>query len=213
MAFVGDKGFDSDELRALIENNGGVACIPPRSNRTSYRWFDLKFYQKRHLVENIFQRIKYWGRVATRYEKLASTSLPSLLLLAQSITSVGNKSTRPRDRGHRQGFPYQRLRPAVPGHGSPAPVAATVKAVSRGLGGRITQTLEYKISQRIRKEIEERFGWSEVVGGLRRTMYRGEDKVAACGSFSGTACNHLLMNRLAHAPPGQCQRPPRPLDP
>ncbi len=53
MVFVRDKGFDSDELRQLIEVNGGLACIPPRSNRTSHRWSDPEFYRMRHLVENI----------------------------------------------------------------------------------------------------------------------------------------------------------------
>lgn len=87
MVFVGDKGFDSDELRQLIEDNGGLACIPPRSNRTSYRWHDSDFYRKRHLVENIFQRIKYWRRVATRYEKLSSTFL-AFATLACSIDYI-----------------------------------------------------------------------------------------------------------------------------
>ncbi len=32
MVFVGDKGFHSDELRHLIEDDGGLSCIPPRSN-------------------------------------------------------------------------------------------------------------------------------------------------------------------------------------
>jgi transposase len=81
-------------------------------------------------------------------------------------------------------------------------VAQIEKRRVKGLDGRTTRTLGYKISQRIRKEIEERFGWSKVVGGLRRTMYRGEDKVAAWGSFIGTACNLVLMSRLAHASPG-----------
>ena len=87
MVFVGDKGFDSDELRQLIEDNGGLACIPPRSNRTSHRWCDPEFYRKRHLVENIFQRLKYWRRVATRYEKLASTFL-AFSTLASSIDYI-----------------------------------------------------------------------------------------------------------------------------
>ena len=87
MVFVGDKGFDSDELRQLIEGNGGLACIPPRSNRTSHRWCDPEFYRKRHLVENIFQRIKYWRRVATPYEKLASTFL-AFSTLASSIDYI-----------------------------------------------------------------------------------------------------------------------------
>jgi transposase len=76
MVFVRDKGFNSDELRQLIEDNGGLACIPPRSNRTSHRLCDAEFYRKRHLVENIIHRVKYWRRIATLYEKLASTFLP-----------------------------------------------------------------------------------------------------------------------------------------
>jgi hypothetical protein len=36
---VGGKSFDSDELRVLIKHNSGLACIPPRSNRTRYRWW------------------------------------------------------------------------------------------------------------------------------------------------------------------------------
>jgi len=87
MVFVGDQGFDSDELRDLIKDKGGLACIPPRSNRTSGRWCDPEFYRKRHLVENIFQRIKYWRRVATRYEKLASTFL-AFATLACSIDYI-----------------------------------------------------------------------------------------------------------------------------
>jgi transposase len=84
MVFVGDKGFNSDELRQLIEDNGGLACIPPRSYRTTHRWCDPEFYRKRHLVENIFQRIKYCRRIAIRYEKLASTFL-AFSTLASSI--------------------------------------------------------------------------------------------------------------------------------
>ena len=75
LIFVGDKGFDSDEVRSLIEENGSIACIPPRSNRTSYRWHDQDFYAKRHKVENFFQRLKVPRRVSTRYEKLAITFL------------------------------------------------------------------------------------------------------------------------------------------
>jgi transposase len=87
MVFVVDKGFAYDELRQLIEDNGGLACIPPRSNRTRHRWSDPEFYRKRHLVENIFRRIKYWRRVATRYENLAST-FHAFSTLASSIDYI-----------------------------------------------------------------------------------------------------------------------------
>jgi transposase len=80
-------------------------------------------------------------------------------------------------------------------------VAQIDKRRVKGLDGRTTRSPGYKTSQRIRKQIEERFGWMKVVGGLRRTMHRGLDKVAAWGSFIAAACNLVLMSRLAHAPP------------
>lgn len=46
-----------------------------------------------------------------------------------------------------------------------------------GLDGRTTRSVGYKLSQRIRKLIEELFGWMKTVGGLRRTRYRGKPKV------------------------------------
>jgi transposase len=87
IVLIHDKGFDTDEIRQHIEDNGGLACIPPRSNRTSHRWCDPECYRKRHLVENIFQRLKYWRRVATRYKKLASTFL-AFSTLAFSIDYI-----------------------------------------------------------------------------------------------------------------------------
>ncbi len=81
-------------------------------------------------------------------------------------------------------------------------VAQIEKRRGKGLDGRTTRTPGYKTSQRIRKQIEERFGWMKVVGGLRRTMHRGSDKVAACGSIIAAACNLVLMSRPAYAPPG-----------
>jgi hypothetical protein len=81
-------------------------------------------------------------------------------------------------------------------------VAQIEKRRVNGLDGRTTRTPRYKSSQRIRKQIEKRFGWMKVVGGLRRTTRLGSDKVATWGSFIAAACNLVLMSRLAHAPPG-----------
>jgi transposase len=87
MDLGGDKCFDSDELRHLIEDNGGLACLPPRSNSTNHRWCDPEFNRKEHVVENIYQRIKNWRSAATRYEKLASTFL-AFSTLATSIDYI-----------------------------------------------------------------------------------------------------------------------------
>ena len=41
------------------------------------------------------------------------------------------------------------------------------------IDARTTRHPGYAISQRIRKRVEEIFGWAKTVGGFRRTRYRG----------------------------------------
>lgn len=50
---------------------GAEAVISPRSNRTVPRYFDRDRYQARHLIENLFAKLKQYRRLATRYDKLA----------------------------------------------------------------------------------------------------------------------------------------------
>jgi transposase len=73
---VADKGYDSDALVAAITEQGSQAVIPPRSNRLTPRWFDRHIYKSRNLIERFFGRIKQFRRIATRYDKLASSFLP-----------------------------------------------------------------------------------------------------------------------------------------
>ena len=72
---VADKGFDSDQLRKDLMELGNRCCIPGRSNRLIPIVYNKAFYRLRHHVENFFQRIKSYRRIATRYEKLALTFL------------------------------------------------------------------------------------------------------------------------------------------
>jgi transposase len=66
-----DKGYDSDALAIAIHDQGAQANIPPRSNRKTPRAYDTHRYQARHLIENLFARLKQFRRIATRFEKLA----------------------------------------------------------------------------------------------------------------------------------------------
>jgi transposase len=77
---VADKGYDSDPLRTWLAGRGITSCIPPRSNRTHPQPFSRILYRKRHLVENFFEKIKTFRRVATRYDKLAETFFGWVLL-------------------------------------------------------------------------------------------------------------------------------------
>ena len=81
---LADKGYDSDAFVVKIESQGAQAVIPPRSNRTVQRPVDWNLYKDRNLVERFFNRLKQFRRVATRYDKLASSFL-SFICFACSI--------------------------------------------------------------------------------------------------------------------------------
>jgi transposase len=66
---VADKGYDSDGFRALLRRWGSYPCIPPRCNRLKPVGWHRSHYRKRHKVENLFQRLKRYRRIGTRYEK------------------------------------------------------------------------------------------------------------------------------------------------
>ena len=65
-----------------------------------------------------------------------------------------------------------------------------------GLDGRTTESSGYQTSQRIRKRVEEIFGWMKTVGGMRRTRYRGVERTQAWAYFVAGAYNLLRMTRL-----------------
>ena len=44
--------------------------IPCKANRKQQRALNQHRYKARHLIENLFQRMKVFRRVATRYDKL-----------------------------------------------------------------------------------------------------------------------------------------------
>ena len=57
----------------------------------------------------------------------------------------------------------------------------------------------YEISQRIRKKVEEIFGWMKTVGGFRKTRVKGEIRTQLTGWFVGAAYNLLRMSKLLAA--------------
>ena len=82
---IGDKGYDSDEILLYIEDQDAMHTIPPRSNRNHQRKIDWWVYKERHLVECFFNKLKHFRRVATRYDKLASSFFAFVLLASISI--------------------------------------------------------------------------------------------------------------------------------
>lgn len=74
-AFVGDKGYDSDTLIQAIEARAMAAVIPARRHRTQPREIDGFMYKERHLIACFCNKIKYYRRISSRFEKLARNYL------------------------------------------------------------------------------------------------------------------------------------------
>ena len=68
-ALIADKAFDHDGLRATLNERGALAVIPSTAHRKTPIPHDIEMYKWRHLIENCFQRLKEFRRVATRYDK------------------------------------------------------------------------------------------------------------------------------------------------
>ena len=82
---IADKGYDSDAFVLAINSAGAEAVIPPRSNRKELRFYDTELYKERNLVERLFQKLKNYRRIATRYERLARNYNAMLALVATVI--------------------------------------------------------------------------------------------------------------------------------
>jgi len=82
---LADKGYDANSFVEKIEAIGAVPVIPPRRNRREAREYDKHLYKERNLVERLFQKLKHFKRIATRYERLAKNYL-SMLHLASALT-------------------------------------------------------------------------------------------------------------------------------
>ena len=76
------------------------------------------------------------------------------------------------------------------------------------IDGRTTRHPGYGVSQKIRRRIEEIFGWMKTVGGFRRTRYRGVEGTGLAGYFVATAYNLVRMANLL-----SCLEPPSPFRP
>ena len=69
------------------------------------------------------------------------------------------------------------------------------------IDGRTTRHAGYRLSQTIRKRIEEHFGWGKTVGRIRQTVFRGIRRVDQHFKLTMTASNIVRMARILFAVP------------
>jgi IS5 family transposase len=57
----------------------------------------------------------------------------------------------------------------------------------------------YAVSGRVRKRIEEVFGWTQAVAGFRKTRHRGLARVGWIFTLTATAYNLVRLRKLVGA--------------
>ena len=82
---LADKGYDSDDVRASLLLKGILPVIPPKANRKQPIACDFRAYKDRNRVERMFNRLKQFRRIATRYDKTAVSFLGFLALAAAKL--------------------------------------------------------------------------------------------------------------------------------
>jgi transposase len=82
---LGDKAYDSAELREQLDEHGTKPVIPNRSNRKQPFSFSKRLYKLRWRIESAFNRLKDFRRVATRYDRLARNYLACVCLAAALV--------------------------------------------------------------------------------------------------------------------------------
>lgn len=90
---LGDKAYDANSIRELIEAQGAVPNIPAKSNRKWKPCFSRTLYRQRNQIERFFSKLKHFRRIATRYDKLADNFLAMVKLASMRLWLRAYEST------------------------------------------------------------------------------------------------------------------------
>ena len=85
---LADHAYGAKTIRAYISGQGASYVIPPQSNVSDPWPVDRWLYKERHLVECFFQKLKWFRRIATRYDKLDASFLTFIFLTSIAILLI-----------------------------------------------------------------------------------------------------------------------------
>ena len=75
------------------------------------------------------------------------------------------------------------------------------KVKGSAIDRRVARHAGYAISLRIRKRVEQIFGWMKTIAGLRKVKYAGEEKIDCLFAFAAAVYNLVRMRNLGLAAP------------
>jgi transposase len=110
------------------------------------------------------------------------------------LDQARERSFHPKTLGADKNYDTKGCVAAMRARGVTPHVARNTSGRRSAIDGRTTCQPGYTISQRIRKRIEEIWGWAKTVGGLRRSRFRGVAKLQWAAYLVGAAYN---LTRLA----------------
>lgn len=82
---LADKGYDADAVREELLLHGTRPVIPPRSTRKHPPSCDYIAYKDRNRIERMFNKLKQFRRIATRYDKTKASFAGFLALASVKI--------------------------------------------------------------------------------------------------------------------------------
>lgn len=83
-SLIGDKAFDANWLIEELDARGARIVISQRPNRRALPAIDREIYQRRHLIENFFAKLKEFKRIALRSDK-TDQSFSAMIHLAAAV--------------------------------------------------------------------------------------------------------------------------------
>jgi transposase len=104
---------------------------------------------------------------------------------------------RPKSVGADKGYHNKDFVQSCRASGIKPHVSAMANRKVEGLDQRTLKSKGYQTSTRIRKRIEEIFGWMKTVGGFRKSRYRGVERTQLSAYFVAGAYNLLRMANLS----------------
>ncbi len=116
------------------------------------------------------------------------------------LDEARERAFRPRTLGGDKGYDTRECVAAMRKRKVTPHVAQNTTGRRSAIDGRTTSWPGYLVSQRIRKRVEEIFGWMKTVGGFRRTRYRGVARTRLAGYLVASAYNLVRMARLIPTP-------------
>ena len=131
------------------------------------------------------------AQITTAYGTTESTAATELL-----ARQLDTAEQPPQSLGADKGYHNAEVVGFCREHGIKPHIAKLKGRKVAGLDGRTTGSLGYQTSQRLRKRVEEIFGWAKEIGGLRRTRKRGVDRMGLSGRLILSAYNLVRMGKL-----------------